>query len=57
MVDKFYKGLDEESCRWLEENDPQYNRPRGIMIKEKATQMVQIEEAPISKRQRWGKRP
>ena len=54
---RFYEGLDEKSCRWLEENDPRYDRPRGIMIKERAMQMVQIEETPLSKRQHRGKRP
>lgn len=56
MVNEFYEGLDEKSCRWLEENDPRYDRPRGIMIKERAMQMVQIKETPLSKRQHRGKR-
>ena len=56
LVNEFYEGLDEESCRWLEESDPQYGRPRGVMIKERAMQMAQIEQTPLSKRQHRGVR-
>jgi len=55
MVNKFYEGLSEEERQWLEGDDPQYRRPRGAMIKERAMQMVQIEETPLSKRQHRGK--
>ncbi len=57
MVNKFYEGLREEERQWLEGDDPQHLRPRGAMIKERAMQMVQIEETPLSKRQHRGKRP
>lgn len=57
MVNEFYEGLDEKERQWLEGNDPQYRRPRGAMIKERAMQMAQIEETPFSKRQHRGKRP
>ena len=55
MVNEFYEGLGEEERQWLEGDDPQYRRPRGAMIKERAMQMVQIEETPLSKRQHRGK--
>ena len=57
IVNEFYESLDEGRRRWLEGSDPQYNRPRGVMIKEKAMQITQIEETPLSKRQHRGKRP
>ena len=57
MVNEFYEGLGEEERQWLEGDDPQYRRPRGAMIKERAMQMVQIKETPLSKRQHQGKRP
>jgi len=56
LVDGYYEGLSEEKRRWLEGDDPQYRRPRGIMIKERAMQMVQIKETPLSKRQHRGRR-
>ncbi len=56
LVDDYYEGLDEEKRQWLEGDDPQYYRPRGVMIKERAMQMVQIEETPFSKRQHRGRR-
>ena len=55
IVNEFYESLDEGRRRWLEGSDPQYNRPRGVMIKEKAMQITQIEETPLSKRQHRGK--
>ena len=57
MVNEFYESLDEEERQWLEGDDPQYRRPRGAMIKERAMQVAQIEETPFSKRQHRGKRP
>lgn len=57
MVNEFYESLGEEERQWLEGDDPQYRRPRGVIIKERAMQTAQIEETSLSKRQHRGKRP
>jgi len=56
LINSFYEGLDVEVCRWLETEDPRYRRSRGILVKERAMQLTQIENTPFSKRQHRGKK-
>jgi len=50
LIDGFYEGLDNDTLQWLEEDDPQYRKPRGILVKESAMQIAQIKNTPSSKR-------
>jgi len=57
VVNDFYEGLDVEICQWLEREDPRYRKSRGILVKERAMQLAQISNTPLSKRQHRGKKP
>jgi len=56
LINDFYKRLDDETCQWLEEKDPQYGKPRGILVKERAMQTAQIQNTSPSKRHYRGKK-
>ena len=57
LINDFYEGLDDKIRQWLEREDPRYRKSRGILVKEKAMQLTQIEDTPLSKRQHQGKKP
>jgi len=57
MINDFYEKLDDKACQWLEGEDLQYWKPRGVLIKERAIQLAQIDNTPLSKRQHRGKKP
>jgi len=57
MINNFYEGLDNKVCQWLERNDPRHRKPRGVLVKERAMQLAQIDNTPLSKRQHRGKKP
>ena len=56
IVNDFYEGLDIGTRQWLEDDDPRYRKSRGILVKERAMQIAQIENTPFSKRHYRGKR-
>jgi len=56
IVNNFYGGLDDKVCQWLERDDPRYRKPRGILVKERAIQLAQINNTSPSKRQHRGKK-
>lgn len=53
IVNEHYDSLEKEDREWLEHADPNHpDKTRGIMIKERAIQLAQIDQTPVSKRQR-----
>jgi len=56
LVNSFYEGLNDQVCQWLDEDDPQYRKPRGIMVKESAMQKAQIKNTSPSKRHYQGRK-
>lgn len=40
-IGKFFEGLNPAQIKWLEEDDPQLNRPRAVLVKERAIQLCQ----------------
>jgi len=56
LINDFYEGLGNEIRQWLEGEDPRYGKSRGILIKERAMQIAQIKNTPLSKRHYRGKK-
>lgn len=51
-VNDLFDSFTEEEISWLERDDPKHLRPRGVLVKERAIQYVQMAETPAKKRRK-----
>lgn len=52
LINDHFESLPEEQRDWLQGTDPRSNKPRSILVKERAMQIVQISKTPLKKRHR-----
>jgi len=49
IINSFFKGIGEDKATWLEEDDPRWRKPRGILVKQSALQISQKGEQAVGK--------
>lgn len=52
IVNEFFSNLPKDQKFWLEGYDPKLRKPRSILVKERAMQVVQIAQTSLKKRHR-----